>query len=97
MCEFSVFEGGPYPNATGNSNAHNMGVDRECRVWFFCILSLTIFCIIDTASMLIMVLAQAQASGNRELIDVYVRSTTRFPEIRSNIKLFFEKSNSTRY
>ena len=46
----------------------------------------------DTASMLIMVLAQAQASGNRELIDVYVRPTTRFPRIRSNIKRFFLKN-----
>ena len=47
----------------------------------------------DTASMLIMVLAQAQASCNRELIDVYVRPTTRFPRIRSNIKRFFFLKN----
>ena len=70
-------QGGPYPNATGNSNAHNMGVDREYLAVSFFVVSRFYGKLvkIDTSSMLIMVLAHAQASGNRDLINAYVRPT----------------------
>ena len=53
-----------------------MGVDRECPTIFLMVSRFYgNFVETDTSSMLIMVLAHAQASGSRELIEAYVRPT----------------------
>ena len=53
-----------------------MGVDRECPAIFFVVSRFYgNFVKTDTSSMLIMVLAHAQTSGNRDLINAYVRPT----------------------
>ena len=73
---FFLPEGTSYPNATGNTQPHDEGVERE---WLHCFsrdYGFSTFISKETGNMLIMTLAHARASGDGSLIARYVSSMT---------------------
>lgn len=67
---YFLFVGSEYPLASGNTDTHAYGIEREFNKVLLHITSN--YCIAESANMIIMSLAHAQASGDADLLAQHV-------------------------